>query len=256
MTLNFIGLGLNNEKDITVKGLEIIKKCDVIYLESYTSILQCSIEDLEKLYGKKIISADRDLVEKKAEETILKDSKDKEVAFLVIGDPMCATTHTDLLLRAKKAGIKTNIINNASIISAIGITGLEVYKFGKITSIPFENENVKAPYEVMQDNIKNNLHTLLLLDLKPGTQTNECESDSSLENKFLTIKDAVNYLIKQGMPKDQLCIGCARIGSDNSTIKKGKAEKLINIDFSNPPYCLIVPAKLHFMEEEAIEQWE
>ena len=98
MTLYFIGLGLNNEKDITVKGLEIIKKCDIIYLETYTSILQCNIKDLEKSYKKKIIPANRDLIEKKAEETILKDSKDKEVVFLVIGDPMCATTHTDLLL--------------------------------------------------------------------------------------------------------------------------------------------------------------
>ena len=58
------------------------------------------------------------------------------------------------------------------------------------------------------------------------------------------------------MSKDQLCIGCARIGSDNPKIKKAKAEKLINIDFGNPPYCLIVPAKLHFMEEEALEQWK
>jgi len=150
MTLNFIGLGLNDEKDISIKGLEVIKKCDIVYLETYTSILQCSIKELEKFYGKKIIPANRDLVEKKAEETILKDSKEKEVAFLVIGDAMCATTHTDLLLRAKKSGIKVKINNNASIITAIGITGLEVYKFGKITSIPFENENIKAPYMVLQ----------------------------------------------------------------------------------------------------------
>ena len=244
MTLYFIGLGLSNEKDITLKGLETIKKCNVIYLESYTSILQCSVEDLEKQYNKKIIPANRDIVEKKAEQTILKDAKNKEVAFLVIGDPMCATTHTDLLLRAKKQGIQTKIINNASIISAIGITGLEVYKFGKITSIPFDNENIKAPYEVMQNNLKNNLHTLFLLDL-------------NLEKKeFLKIKDAIEYLIKQGMPEDQLCLGCARIGSDNPTIKKGEAKNLKNIDFENPPYCLIIPAKLHFIEEEALEQWK
>jgi diphthine synthase len=244
MTLYFIGLGLNDEKDITLKGLETIKKCDIIYLETYTSILQCSIKDLEDFYKKKIIPANRDLVEKKAEETILKDSKEKEVAFLVIGDPMCATTHIDLLLRAKKQGIKTKIINNSSIISAIGIIGLEVYKFGKTTSIPFENDNIKAPFEVMQNNQKNNLHTLFLLDLDPEN------------NEFLTIKDAINYLIKQGMSKDQLCIGCARIGSDDFKIKKGKANELINIDFGNPPYCLVIPSKLHFIEEEAIEQWK
>jgi len=244
MTLYFIGIGLNDEKDITVKGLETVKKADFVYLEAYTSILQIPVSKLEKFYNKKIISSDRNLVEKKAEQTILKNAKDKNVAFLVIGDPMCATTHTDLLLRAKKSGIKTKIINNASIVSAIGITGLEVYKFGKITSIPFENKNVKAPYEVMQNNLKNNLHTLLLLDLKPE------------QNQFLTIKDAIEYLIKQGMPEEQLCIGCARIGSDAPKIKTAKAKNIKDMDFGNPPYCLIVPAKLHFIEEEALEQWK
>lgn len=34
-----IGLGLGDAKDITVKGLEIVKKCDKVYLEAYTSIL-------------------------------------------------------------------------------------------------------------------------------------------------------------------------------------------------------------------------
>ena len=101
-----IGIGLNDEKDITVKGLEAVKKCDSIYLESYTSLLQAKKTDLEKLYKKKIILADRELVEKKAEETILKDAKTKNTAFLVIGDVFAATTHIDLFMRAKKAGIK------------------------------------------------------------------------------------------------------------------------------------------------------
>jgi diphthine synthase len=244
MTLYLIGIGLNDEKDITVKGLEIVKKADFVYLEAYTSILQVPVSKLEGLYGKKIILADRELVEKKAEETILKEAKDKDIAFLVAGDPMCATTHTDLMLRAKKAGVKTKIIHNASIVNAVGITGLEVYKFGRITSIPFENENIRAPYEVMQNNLKNNLHTLLLLDLRPE------------QKKFLTIKDAANYLIRQGMDEDQLCIGCARIGSDNQKIKTAKAKELINEKFGSPPYCLIVPAKLHFIEEEAISMFK
>ncbi|MBW2977247.1 diphthine synthase [Candidatus Woesearchaeota archaeon] len=243
MTLYFIGIGLSNEKDITIKGLEIVKKCDFVYLESYTSILQIPISKLEEYYGKKIISANRELVEKKAEETILKNAEDKKVAFLVIGDPMCATTHTDLLLRAKKVGIKTAVIHNASIINAIGITGLEVYKFGKVTSIPFDNSNVKAPFMVLENNLKNDLHTLFLFDLNPE------------ENKFLTIKEVVEYLIKQGMSEEQLCVGCARIGADNVFINKGKASEIKEIDFGKPPYCLVVPAKLHFIEEEALDRF-
>lgn len=37
--LVFVGLGLGDAKDITVKGLEVVKKCKRVYLEAYTSIL-------------------------------------------------------------------------------------------------------------------------------------------------------------------------------------------------------------------------
>lgn len=37
--LFFVGLGLGDAKDITVKGLEVVKKCKRVYLEAYTSIL-------------------------------------------------------------------------------------------------------------------------------------------------------------------------------------------------------------------------
>src|SRR3989338_7555636 len=106
MPLHFIGLGLGNEKDITLNGLEAVKKCDLVYLENYTSILNCSKEDLEKFYGKKIILANRHMVEAD-DNDIIRNAKTKNVAFLVIGDVFGATTHVDLLLRAKKEGIKT-----------------------------------------------------------------------------------------------------------------------------------------------------
>lgn len=44
--LFIIGLGLSDEKDITIKGLEAIKSCERIYLEAYTSILMVSQEKL------------------------------------------------------------------------------------------------------------------------------------------------------------------------------------------------------------------
>jgi diphthamide biosynthesis methyltransferase len=44
--LYLIGLGLSDETDITVKGLEIVKKCSRVYLEAYTSILLVNKEIL------------------------------------------------------------------------------------------------------------------------------------------------------------------------------------------------------------------
>jgi len=250
MPLYFIGLGLGNEKGITLDGLEAVKKCDFVYLENYTSILNCTKEDLKKFYNKKIILARRDLVEADNNE-IIENAKAKSVAFLVAGDPFAATTHIDLFLRAKKEGIKCIVIHNASIITAVGSTGLQVYKFGKTTSIPFENENVESPYDVLKGNLSLGLHTLFLLDLNPD------------EEKFLSVNDALRYLLKIELKRNEkifsektLCIGCARIGSESQIIKAGTVKELLKFDFGKPPHCLIVPGKLHFMEEEALKLWK
>ena len=82
MALYFIGIGLNDEKDITVKGLEAVKKCDAVYLENYTSVLQVPVKKLEQLYGKKIMLADRELVEKKQKQQYSKMQKKKILLFL------------------------------------------------------------------------------------------------------------------------------------------------------------------------------
>jgi hypothetical protein len=44
--LYLIGLGLADEKDITVKGLEVVKRANRVYLEAYTSILHCGKDNL------------------------------------------------------------------------------------------------------------------------------------------------------------------------------------------------------------------
>lgn len=49
--LYLVGLGLGDEKDITVRGLEAVKKCDHVYLEAYTSIL---LVDKSKLVSRPV----------------------------------------------------------------------------------------------------------------------------------------------------------------------------------------------------------
>tara|TARA_Y100000310_G_C20655510_1_gene801770 strand:+ start:844 stop:1566 length:723 start_codon:yes stop_codon:yes gene_type:complete len=236
--LNLISLGLNDELDITLKGLEAIKNSKHIYLENYTSKLEVPKEKLEKLYNKEVILADRSMVEKDNNE-ILENAKTSEVSFLVIGDCLSATTHQDLLQRAKKLKIKTEIIHNASILTAVGITGLSLYKFGQTTSIPFNHENIKTPIEVYKKNKSIGLHTLFLLDLDPKT------------NKYLTAKEAGEYLIKNGIKGK--CLTCYQLGSKNQEIHY---TNLNNIKLINKfPQCLILPGDLHFMEEEALETW-
>lgn len=251
MVLYFIGLGLSTEKDITLRGLEAIKNCDKIYLENYTSLLQCSVEELEKLYEKKIILANRELSEQGADH-IVEEAKTTDVAFLVVGDPFSATTHTELLKQAFHFGVPIKVINNASILTAVGITGLQLYKFGKTTSIPFleDYSQLETPYNVIKENQSLELHTLCLLDLRPE------------ENKFLTINKALEILEniekrKKGkMIYDHfLVVGCARLGCADFIVKAGTVAELKKVDFGQAPYCLIIPGKLHFAEEEMLRLW-
>ena len=123
MVLYMIGLGLSDEKDITVKGLEAVKRAKKVYLEHYTAILMIEKEKLEEFYGREVILADREFVESGCEEMI-QESKTEEICFLVVGDPFCATTHSDLFLRCIQEKVKVEVVHNASIVSAMGCCGL------------------------------------------------------------------------------------------------------------------------------------
>jgi diphthine synthase len=248
--LYLIGLGLSNEKDITVRGLEAIKKCDKVYLEGYTSLLQISKEQLEEYYGKEIIIADREMTEQ-GDEAIISEAKEKDVAFLIIGDVFSATTHIQLFKLAKEKEVKVEVINNASVLNAVGIVGLELYKYGKITSIPFieDHPQLETPYNVLKEN--GEMHTLFLLDLKPG------------EDKYMTVNSALSILEKieerkkEGLISDEtLVVGCARLGCSDFIVKSGKLSEIKKFDFGAPLHCLIIPGKMHFVEEEVLKLWE
>lgn len=245
-----IGIGLSDEKDITVKSLEAIKRCKRIYLEDYTSLMQVSHAALEKFYGKKLILADRAMVESKSDE-ILHDADKEDVALLVVGDAMGATTHIDFILRAKEKNIPFTIIHNTSILNAIGVTGLQLYKFGKTTSIVFSEKNwlPETPYDVIKMNKANGLHTLCLLDIKKDA------------DRYMTVNQGIETLLEieakrkeKVFTKETFCVGCARIGSSTQIIKAGKAKDLLKIDFGKAPHCLIVPGEMHFMEEDALKK--
>lgn len=242
MALYLVGLGLWDEKDITLKGLEAVKNSDKVYLETYTSKLACSIEDMESLYGKKVHKADREIVENKGEE-ILEEARQGNVSLLVIGDPFCATTHNDLKTRAQEMGIEVRIIHNASIINAVGITGLDLYKFGKITSVPFANENITSPLDVVRLNQDAGLSTLVLLDLDP------------VNNKYMSVDEALEFFERAGLGEDTFCVGCAGIGSGEPQIKAGELSLLKKEEFTLFPQCLIIPGKMHFMEEESLKKF-
>ncbi len=246
--LTFIGLGLGVD-GISLRGVEKAKNADEVYAELYTSkIPEFDLEDLEKRIGNSIHLLNRKDVEQKPEK-IIEKAKEGNVAFLVAGDPMIATTHLDLRLRACEAETETEIVHGPSIHTAApGLAGLQSYKFGRSATIPLPEKPSDTPYEVLEKNKEMGLHTLFLLDI-------EAEKE-----RYLNANEALEYLLKSEeklekdiFSTDTLSVVVARAGTDAPVVRADEAGKLLKEDFGEPPHVLIVPGELHFMEANALE---
>ena len=247
--LYLIGLGLYDDRDISLKGAEALKKAEIIYAEFYTSrLFEGSIRTLENKLDIKIKILNREAVE---EENIpIREAKNKDVAFICAGDPLIATTHTELMIQAKKKGIATKVVHSSSILTAApGLSGLQAYKFGKVTTIPFPAENYfpHSPYLTIKNNLEGSMHTLVLLDIQAHL------------DRYMTANQGLEYLLKveeerkdKFITKDTLAVVVARAGAEKPVIHAGKIGRLIGEDFDGPLHCLIIPSKLHIVEAEAL----
>jgi diphthine synthase len=247
--LYLIGIGLS-WKDLSMKALEALNICEEVYLEGYTSVSDFTPLQLQRLLGKPVHVLDRKQVEE--DMLFLGDAEVKNAALLIYGDPLAATTHQEILQLAKKRNISVKVIHAPSVFTAVAETGLSLYRFGKVASIPIAEKGY-APesfFDVLKENLSVEAHTLFLLDLKPD------------QNKFLTIPEAIKQLLEINKKKrdnifteESLCVGVARLGTENAFWKAGKALELTKVDFGNPPFCLIVPAKLNHKEQEYLSSF-
>lgn len=249
--LIFVGLGLHDEKDISLRGLEEIKDVDTVFAEFYTSLMPgLSAQKLEELFGKRVSVVSRRALEEDEGQEILRQARRGKTAFLVPGDPLIATTHVALRIRAEREGIRTRVIHGSSVISAVvGLSGLQNYKYGRSVTIPFPEDGFvsETPYRVIMENRERGLHTLCFLDIRAE------------EERYMTAKEGLEVLFKvekkRGMgvvTRKSLVVGVARAGSDEPTVKAGYAGELIDYEFGGPPHSLVFPGSLHFMEAEAL----
>ncbi|XP_037794436.1 uncharacterized protein LOC119589878 [Penaeus monodon] len=277
MVFYLIGLGLGDPSDVTVRGLEVIKKCARVYLEAYTSIISGGKEGLEKFYGREVILADREQVEQ-ASDDLFAGAETGDVALLVVGDPLGATTHTDLKLRAHQLGIPVEVISNASIMNAVGCCGLQLYHFGETVSIPFWQDGWEPVsfFDKINRNLKKKLHTLCLLDIKVKEQ--------SLENllrgrkifeppHYMRVHQAAQQLLtilqrhsnnpatsgKDPVGEDEMqltentqCVGIVRVGTSSQRIMRGTLKELAESDLGEPLHSLIICGECHPIEEDAM----
>jgi diphthine synthase len=167
--LFLVGAGLS-EGGLTEEAVELLKRDSVkIFAEQYTGWFGDRIPELEKRLGKKITLLERTGLEDNIT-SIIQQAATEDIAVLVSGDPLVATTHKIAFIEAKKAGVKVSVIHSSSIVSvAMGESGLDFYKFGQICTIPTWSDHYKPVsfYETIEKNQKNGLHSLLLLDYDP-----------------------------------------------------------------------------------------
>ncbi|MCS7386915.1 MAG: diphthine synthase [archaeon GB-1867-005] len=249
--LAFVGLGLYSERNMSIEGLEVAKKADRVYLDTYTSFMPgLSVARLEEMIGKKIIKLKREDIESQKARKILEAAEEGNVVLLVPGDPFVATTHMQLRLEAERRGIKTRVIHASSIFSAIsGETGLFSYKFGRSVTVTFPHEGYvsETAYEVVKENKERGLHTLLLLDIDVEGR------------RFMSVSEALTILTQiesrrkeEIIKEDTLIVGLARLGGADAIVKADFLSNIINYDFGGPPHSIVIPGKLHFVEAEAL----
>jgi diphthine synthase len=248
--LVLVGIGIADEKGLTLRGLEELKACDKIFAESYTNLLpEGTLQRLEKMTGKPIEVLSREQVEEEKE--ILQSASKMPTALVVAGDPMIATTHVSLVLAAKKKGISVEIVHAASILSAaIGESGLQAYKFGKTVTLAYWRENYKpmAAYEVIAENLSRGLHTLLLLDIdeKLGPMKPQEAAKLLLEMEKIGKKKIL-------LPETKLVLQQG-VGRGEEWKSFCSTAELLSLKHRPPaPSVLIVPGCLHFLEEEYLK---
>jgi len=230
--LYLIGLGLN-ENGISKEGLLALERSKKVYLEGYTVDFPYKMRDL-KLGKKKIVRLSRREVES---DKLIKEAKSTKVALLVYGSPLFATTHMTLISDAQKMGVRTRVIYSASIFDAIAGTGLQQYKFGKTTSLPTQEADFLG---YVKENQSIQAHSLILVDIG-------MDYEEALER--------LEYQSKKEKVKIDKIVVCSRAGTEKSQILYGKIDKLKDFEVRRP-FCFIIPSKMHFMEEEALNRFK
>ncbi|NPA22358.1 MAG: diphthine synthase [Candidatus Micrarchaeota archaeon] len=206
-----VGLGLYFQLPQSV--IKELEGFDIVVIDGYT----VTLPPLDFPYP---------VVDRKFLEEDIWKLMDKDIAILVAGDPLFATTHTSIYFEALKRGIEAKVFHNSSILNAVSRTGLSAYKFGRVVSVVKWSENYKPTSYL--DHIKQNqslgLHTLVLPDPQ--------------------FKDFNEFLFQ--MPEDMEMITLHRIGWKEEGIYFDKR----NVKH---PFAVVVPGEVSHYEREHMD---
>ena len=242
--LTFIGLGLYDERSITVEGQAALRNADRAYAEFYTSkLIGTTIDELESYHDADIEVRDRAGVEQEPDD-ILAAAESEDVAFLTAGDTMISTTHVDLRLRAHERGIETRVIHGVTAQTATSsLTGLQNYRFGKATTLPFPYAHgadglPASVTDTIDENRADGLHTVVYLDIKAE------------QEEYMTA-DRGAELLAEEYP-ELVGVVVARAGSPEPLVEAGTMTELADREFGEPLHLLVIPGECHLLEADAL----
>ncbi|MFB6190463.1 MAG: diphthine synthase [Candidatus Nanohaloarchaea archaeon] len=229
--LYLIGLGLD-DREITEKGREALGTADRAFAEFYTNTASIDIERLEEETGTEIERLSREEVEQ--QEKISAALEDGDVAFLVSGDPLTATTHYDIKHRAEEKGEKVEVIHAPSILTSVAETGLNVYKFGRVVTLP-ESSRPSSVTDHIADNDSIGLHTLVLLDI-------DYRADEAAEK-----------LVDMGVDPGREAVVIERANHSSQWINVGRLEDMADADLGRTPHSIVLVGEMDHKEQEFLE---
>ena len=246
--LYLIGVGLA-DGDVPIAALDMCRHC-TIYADTYTSLMDDKrLDYLEGLFEKKIPKLSRSDLEENASVLIERAAHD-DIAVLVGGDPLMATTHKILFIAARKAGVALRIVHASSVLSAvIGESGLDFYRFGTVCTVPRWSPNYRPVsfYEAIERNIKSNLHSVVLLDY-------DAANGSSMPlQEALDVIDAAEQHYRHGiLVKEKIVLVMHNLGRDDQSVSVLSLSDARALKFNNGVTSIIVPAGITDVERESI----
>jgi diphthine synthase len=249
-----IGIGVTGYKGVSLHALDILKKCDIIYFERFTSPLYeddlFNLNSLIEGYNKrrKIIPAQRWFIEDGKE--IIEQAKNGNVALISYGDPLIATTLTELEVRARKNSINVDVIHAASgITSLIGESGLHIYKIGRTVTMMSSPQSAISVYNVIFDNLLSGNHTLILTEYNSDHNKSFFLDPIQVFEMLFEVEKDIRYNV---FSDETFVIVASRIGIEQKKIISGKIKSLIGMSFGTGPHSIILTGSIHFSESDAI----
>jgi len=200
---------------------------------------------------------------------LMKEADTEDISFLVVGDPLGATTHTDLILRAVEKEIPYFVVHNASIMNAIGCCGLQLYNYGETISIVFWTDDWQPEsfYDKILVNRERGMHTLCLLDIKMKEQTieNLMKGRPIYEPpRFLSASQAAQQLLDiverredakktdADLTAESVCVAVSRVGAEDQRIAAATLKEMSSLDLGPPLHSLVIPGHMHPLEKQML----